>query len=85
MGRGQKKLYASVVVPPAPVHGAIGWCQKSFMQVWWCHQLLQWSHRLVPKKLHASVVVTPAPVHGAMGWGQKSFMQVWWYHKLLSM
>jgi len=39
-GLRPKKLYASVVVPPAPVHGAMGCGQKNFMQVWWCHQLL---------------------------------------------
>jgi len=36
-GLGPKKLYASVVVPLAPVHVAMGWGQKNFMQVWWCH------------------------------------------------
>jgi len=32
-GLRPKKLYASVVVPPNPVRGAMGWGQNSFMQV----------------------------------------------------
>jgi len=39
-GPRPKMLYASLVVPPAPVHGAMGRGQKSFMLVWWCHQPL---------------------------------------------
>ena len=28
---------------PGPVfHGAIGYSQKIFKLVWWCHQLLSW-------------------------------------------
>ena len=33
LGCHQIKLYASVVVPPNPVRGAISWGQNSFMQV----------------------------------------------------
>ena len=70
-GRRPKKLYASVVVPPAPVHGAIGRGQKTLCKCGGATSSCPCSHGLRPKKLYASVEVPPVAVHGAMCWGQK--------------